>query len=79
MYPELMVIPMREELTRAGLRAPRPGPPGDTARAPPPPPRLTPPGAPAPHHDGRGELDLRLRGRQDAPRRSPRHAARHPA
>ena len=68
MYPEIMVIPMREELTRAGV-----------STKPAPPPRSTPP-SPQP---GTTMLIVNsicgLRGRQDAPRRPHGDAAHHQA
>ena len=56
MYPELMVIPMREELVRAGIKETRTAEEVDAALG------------PARHHDACRELDLRLRSRQDASR-----------
>ena len=63
MYPEIMVIPMREELTRAGLKEARSAAEVDAAVG------------GAGNDDGGGELHLRLRGRQDASGRSSGDAA----
>ena len=59
MYPEMMVIPMREELVRAGIKETRTAEDVDAALA------------QARHNAGGGELHLRLRRRQDATRRAP--------
>jgi hypothetical protein len=64
MYPELMVIPMREELTAPESRNPHRRGRGRGA-------------GPAGHNPAGGELDLRLRGGQDAPRRA--HGAHNSA
>ena len=63
MYPEIMVIPMREELTRAGIAEARTAADVDAA--------LAQPG----NDDGGGELHLWMCGRQDASGSSPGDAA----
>ncbi len=68
MYPEIMVIPMREELTRLGIQELQHGRRGRSRHT-----------QPARHDYGGGELDLRMRRRSNASRGARGTAALQPS